>query len=91
MLYGMLMWNADAMDYDPSLLPRPDKLPNMKPEFFQVSHDGPVGLWTSLRRVKLITRLAVTLPSVRHFHCTWTCLETSSSGKGGESSKANTS
>lgn len=26
LLYSMLMWNADAMDYDPSLLPRPEKL-----------------------------------------------------------------
>ena len=36
MLYSMLMWNADAMDYDPSLLPRPDKLPGNTPEFFHV-------------------------------------------------------
>ena len=36
LLYSMLMWNADAMDYDPSLLPRPEKLTKHQ-AFFKVS------------------------------------------------------
>ena len=44
LLYSMLMWNADAMDYDPSLLPRPEKLTKHQ-AFFKVcpsSHSAPV-------------------------------------------------
>jgi hypothetical protein len=36
-LYEMLLWNGDAVDYDPALIPKPNVHHSNLPRFFEVS------------------------------------------------------
>ena len=107
LLYSMLMWNADAMDYDPSLLPRPEKLTKHQ-AFFKVSPASESSLCSRNYAFHIFRPSSSfpppTLPSTplpdpalclpagrRPCLCTWPCSATCSSGRAGGSSRANTS